>query len=140
VSVCTGGEARESTAWALLGAGLALVRVAIAKWWFRCRSSLLSSHKRKKIVCVEVSPEQPIPGHPPSSSLPVLPPHVSPSPSQPPTNPPHPPAGSRRCSLATSPPSAILQPTRRGIAGSGFWHPLVQAGWVRRGLGWMGTG
>lgn len=131
------GKAKGGSAGSGSGSGQGVV---IAKWCFRCRSSLLSSHKRKEIVCVEGSPEQPILRHPPSSSLPVSPLHVSPSPSQSPTNPPHPLAGSRCCSLSTSPLSAILQPPGRGIAGSGFWHPLVQAGWVRRGLGWMGTG
>lgn len=62
----------------LVGVGLALVRFVIAKRCFRCESSLLSSHKRKKIMCVEVSPSRlflgthiptPFPSHPSSSSL-----------------------------------------------------------------------
>lgn len=48
MSVCTGGEGKQRVG--LLGAGLALVRVVIAKWCFRSRSSLLSSHKRKNRV------------------------------------------------------------------------------------------
>lgn len=72
---------RKSKRVGLVGAGLALVRFVIAKRCFRCRSSLLSSHKRKKeIMCVEVSPSRlflgihipipiPFPSHPSSTSL-----------------------------------------------------------------------
>lgn len=75
MSVCTRGKGggKEKQRVGLVGVGLALVRFVIAKRCFRCGSSLLSSHKRKKIVCVEVSPQQPIPGHPHSNSLPVPP-------------------------------------------------------------------
>lgn len=126
---------------ALLGAGLALVRDVIAKWCFRCRSSLLSSPKRKKSCALKVLPSSlflgthlpaPLLSHSLRSSFLQA--------NHPPTPLPQAPAGSRRCSLSTSPLSAILQPMGQGTAGSGFWHPLVQAGWVRRGLGWMGTG
>lgn len=44
--------------------------------------------QEKKIVCVEGSPKQPVPGQPPSSSPPVPLPQVFLSPSQSPTNPP----------------------------------------------------
>lgn len=121
----------------LVEAGLALVRFVIAKRCFRCGSSLLSSHKRKKkIMCVEVSPSRlflgihipiPFPSHPSST-------YLSQSPT---TNPSCLLEGSRSCILSTSPLSATPQ---QGLAGSGFWHPLVQADWTRRGLGWMGTG
>lgn len=54
MSVCTGGEGKGRVG--LLGAGLALVRVIIAKWCFGCRSSLLSSHKRRKSCALKFLP------------------------------------------------------------------------------------
>lgn len=138
MSVCTGGEGREKSGSA--GSGSGSCQGSNSKMVFWMQIVFAFQPQEKKIMCVEVSPKAACSWEPtfqlPSCPTPSCLPFSKPFP----TNPPHPRAGSGRCSLSTSPLSATLQLMGQGIAGSGFWHPLVQAGWVRRGLGWMGTG